>query len=316
MSSSISAKSEKMTLLQLTIVVFICILIVFLFLGNKYRLSWYSDAYIANVLWVNLTAYAPAFAVAFVAQAIFPAVKRPMKILTYEFWVDIMHVLFNSISYLTVFGLGAYITQRFMIESTPDISTWADDIPYILQSALAVWMFDFLVYWRHRFSHEISLLWPVHAIHHLSRKVDVLTTHRLHFLEVLAGGVIVGWAASSCRLNSGAVALGFIIYLQYNHFIHSNIRVKFTGPLKFLLVSPFMHRWHHALIESAHGHNYAVVFAFHDWLFRTALHPNHEPSEFGVSFTESEHVGESYIRQQIYPFRIWIQKLLAWFARR
>ncbi len=264
---------------------------------------------LAGALWRNMSAYWPAFLVGFAAQVLYPAVRRPAKVLTYEMWVDVMHVLFNFIFYLTIFGAGALALRSWMIASSPAFMAWANELPYAAQVLIALWMFDFMVYWRHRLSHEWSPLWPVHAVHHVSHQVDVLTTHRLHFLEVMAGGVLVGWAAACCGLDPGAVALGFMIYLQYNHFIHTHVRIRFPGLLKYVLVSPFMHRWHHAMEKEAHNRNYAVVFAFHDWFFGTAVHPGHEPQHYGVDFAPAEHVGESYLQQQLYPFRIWAMRL-------
>ncbi len=268
-----------------------------------------------GVLWRNATAYLPAFLAGFAAQVLYPAVRRPAKARTYEMWVDVMHVLFNSIFYLTIFGAGALAIRSWMIEASPAFMAWGRELPYAVQVAIALWMFDFMVYWRHRLSHEWSPLWPIHAVHHVSQQIDVLTTHRLHFLEVMAGGILVGWAAACCGLDPGAVALGFMIYLQYNHFIHTNVRIRFPGLLKYVLVSPFMHRWHHAMEKEAHDRNYAVVFAFHDWIFGTAVHPAYEPRSYGVSFSAAEHVGESYLQQQLYPFRVWIRRLLKYFGR-
>ncbi|WP_022956180.1 sterol desaturase family protein [Perlucidibaca piscinae] len=254
----------------------------------------------------------PVMLVAGILQFLFPATVRKPKFLFYENAVDLIHILFNSLFYLTFFGIAASATRRFLVDHTPWlIFDWAADLPLFAQALLMLLLLDFLVYWRHRFEHRISLLWPIHLIHHTSRRIDVLTTHRLHFLEVMLGGIIVGWATSVSGLSRDAISIALLVYIHYNHFIHSNIDVRFSSPLRFILVSPFMHRWHHALDKEGHDKNFGVVFAWNDWVFGTAFHPSHEPACFGLELDQAHEVNESWLRQQIYPFRIWVQKLAA-----
>lgn len=277
------------------------------FLWSELYLPWMP---VFATIWMALTYIVPIVAVAVLFQALLPGTRRRPKVLSYEYLVDLMHVLLNGLFYLTFFGVAAGQVRAWMIERSPTMFADPMALPIWAQVLFAVWMFDFLVYWRHRLSHQIAVLWPIHAVHHTSHQVDVLTTHRLHFLEVLAGGVIVGWATAVSGLSQAALSMGLAIYLNYNHFIHSNVAVKFPGPLKYLLVSPFMHRWHHAREHGVRDKNFGVVFAWNDWIFRTAHHPDREPLDYGIDYPPGEAVGESYIGHQIYPFRIWGRRLV------
>ena len=67
---------------------------------------------------------------------------------------------------LTLIAWG-FVLQNFALIDMP--LAWFDASP----RGIALWIaaalaWDFLYYWYHRFSHEISVLWASHAVHHQS----------------------------------------------------------------------------------------------------------------------------------------------------
>lgn len=244
-------------------------------------------------------------------QALWPAVRRRPKLYSYEYWLDIVYncqslwwsllSIFVAVNWLAgaIFGnQGNWFPQLAAL-------------PFWLQVLLAVWAYDFVVYWRHRFEHTFSALWSFHAVHHTAEKVDVLTTSRLHPLELMFGALLNAIVIRA-GFHPGAAGIGFTIYLHYNYFVHTNVRIRFPGLLKYLFVSPFMHHWHHAKDEAAAGKNVGVVFAWNDWLFGTAYHPEHWPTSFGFTSPEPEQVGQSYVRQMLYPLQYFFARFVAW----
>ncbi len=244
-------------------------------------------------------------------QALLPAVRRRPKVLGYEYWLDVIYGCQGIWLALLSFFVFA---QWLVVAIYGDSQRWfpvLTEFPFWVQVALAVWAFDFAVYWRHRLEHSLSPLWSFHAVHHTAEKVDVLTTLRLHPFELLLG-VLFNTAIIRAGLSPAATALGSAIYLNYNYFIHSNVRIRCPGLLKYVLVSPFMHQWHHATDEAAAGKNVGVVFAWNDWLFGTAYHPQHWPTEFGLSGPPAERVGQSYVRHVLYPLQFLVARVAAW----
>ena len=53
-------------------------------------------------------------------------------------------------------------------------------------------------------------------------------------------------------------------------FNHANVSVR-LGPLRYLIVTPNFHHWHHSQDDEAIDKNYAAHFAFIDYLFGTAV---------------------------------------------
>jgi len=92
------------------------------------------------------------------AQTLFPAIRREAKFYSYEFWLDIAYSFQPSLLRLTFFGIGIGAGQAFLRDHTPILFPGLQDLPFVLRVAVAVWAFDFLVYWRHRLSHQVPFL--------------------------------------------------------------------------------------------------------------------------------------------------------------
>ena len=73
------------------------------------------------------------------------------------------------------------------------------------------------------------------------------------------------------------------------------------GPLKYLIVTPDFHHWHHSSEQVAIDKNYAAHFAFIDHLFGTAVKTDQQfPEAYGVVGSK---IPDGYLQQQAYPFR-------------
>ena len=154
------------------------------------------------------------------------------------------------------------------------------------------------MYLRPRSEHE----------YHTAEKVNVLTTVRLHPTEV-GPGLLVNASLSMVGLDPAAAAPAFAIYLYYNHSIHTIVRIRYPGRFKYVLVSPFIHQWHHAKDPFAMGKNVGVIFAWNDWLFRTAYDPDHWPTEIGLFATGAEPVPQSYLRHCLDPLQFFLARI-------
>lgn len=249
-------------------------------------------------------------------QLLFPAVKRSPKIFTSEFWIDLL-VYWYSAAILRIIGFYAviYAVRDVVYGKDPSWMPALASLPFPVQVALYLWAYDFVVYWRHRVEHTFGLFWAFHATHHTAERVDFLTTSRLHPGERFFGGILSG-ALAALAFDAEAASLGFSIYLYWNYFVHTNVRIKFPGFLKYIVVSPFMHQWHHAKDAAAYGRNVGVVFAWNDWLFRSAYHPNHWPTDFGLGFGEQKEVGHNPIKHFLFPIPYWTRRFRDWRARR
>jgi sterol desaturase/sphingolipid hydroxylase (fatty acid hydroxylase superfamily) len=167
--------------------------------------------------------------------------------------------------------------------------------PFWLQAVEAFVVADFLSYWAHRWLHGRSL-WAFHAIHHGSVEMDWLSTIRNHPVNV----ILQRFALTAPLLLLGfptAVVLAISpLGALYNIFTHANLDLGY-GPLRYVLVSPNMHRWHHSPLALGCNSNYGEALAIWDALFGTLHLPKGRPERLGLD----EGPPEDFVGQTLWP---------------
>lgn len=188
-----------------------------------------------------------------------------------------------------------------------------EQLPHAVQIVLALLLVDFTTYLRHRFVHYFA--WPYHTIHHAAREIRWTTTSRLHPGDTLIMGAIKAPIMYVVGFDTPAVGTALTLYTLANWSNHINLNADFGFPLRYIFVSPNMHRWHHAADEpEAMNKNFAVVFAFIDVLFGTYYLPHNQlPRAYGVHDEAGRDVvSEGFLDQLLYPFRVHVRTVRSW----
>lgn len=167
----------------------------------------------------------------------------------------------------------------------------------------AVFLGDFVFYWRHRLEHT-RLLWPSHAIHHSDTNMTWLTLWRFHPINRATTGAIDIAFLSALGFPSWAIMVVFAVRHYYGLFIHADVPWTY-GPLRYLFVSPVLHRWHHARDVDGSGSNFATVFSVFDQAFGTYYLPGLCTVLLGVR----DKIGNSMIHQLRFPFVVWVKRM-------
>jgi sterol desaturase/sphingolipid hydroxylase (fatty acid hydroxylase superfamily) len=147
--------------------------------------------------------------------------------------------------------------------------------------ALAAIAWDFLYYWFHRFSHEISILWAAHAVHHQSEDYNLSTA-----LRQTSTGFLFGWVFYLPLFLIGfpleIVLTVNAVNLLYQFWVHTQL-IRSLGPLERVMMTPSHHRVHHAQNERYIDKNYGGMFIIWDRMFGTyEPESDEEPVIFGV----------------------------------
>ncbi|KRA33736.1 fatty acid hydroxylase [Rhodanobacter sp. Root627] len=235
-----------------------------------------------------------------VIEKLFPLYKG-QAIFRKEWQTDLKHFAVNHF----IVGL-ALLTVNFLLHHmfgwlvSSDFQQAVQHIPFLPQLLLCVLVADLAQYWTHRAYHEVPFLWRFHAVHHSVKTMDWLAGSRQHMLEliftrvcVLAPLYILGF--SEAAMNGYILIVGFQAV-----FNHANVHLPW-GPLKYLLVTPDFHHWHHASDDEAIDRNYAAHYAFLDYLFGTAVKSKNKfPERYGVV---GDYMPEGFVKQQMFPFR-------------
>jgi sterol desaturase/sphingolipid hydroxylase (fatty acid hydroxylase superfamily) len=158
---------------------------------------------------------------------------------------------------------------------------------------------EFLSYWTHRASHSWTWLWRFHAIHHSVETMDWLAGARLHLVDVVLtrGATYVPIYILGFSEPAFFAYLGIVVVQAT--FIHANVRWEFPR-VRWLLVTPCYHHWHHSAEAEAVDKNFAVHMPIWDWLFGTYHMPGRWPDSYGLAHDET--VPPGWPRQFVYPF--------------
>jgi sterol desaturase/sphingolipid hydroxylase (fatty acid hydroxylase superfamily) len=136
---------------------------------------------------------------------------------------------------------------------------------------VAVVLLDLAIYAQHVVFHAVPVLWRLHRMHHADLELDVTSGLRFHPVEIVLSMVI------KCLVVAllGAPALGVVIFEVLLNatamFNHSNVRLPLwlDRGLRFLLVTPDMHRIHHSVVREETDSNFGFALAWWDRIFRT-----------------------------------------------
>jgi sterol desaturase/sphingolipid hydroxylase (fatty acid hydroxylase superfamily) len=161
---------------------------------------------------------------------------------------------------------------------TASVAGWTEQNQYGLLNAfaidgpirfvLALVLLDGWMYVWHRANHTIPLLWRFHRMHHSDRHMDVTTATRFHIGEHLGAAV----------LRLGLIPLlGFEVWnlvaydtlvIAVTQFHHADISIgRWDRWLRWLIVTPYMHKVHHSDWRPETDSNYSTVLSVWDRLF-------------------------------------------------
>jgi len=230
---------------------------------------------------------------------------RNQVILRREWETDLVYFCFNHLVISAILIWANYHAGHFHWAISPAVQSAVQSAPLWLQFALIVLCADFVLYWEHRLYHEVRLLWPVHAVHHSVEELDWLAGSRGHFIQVFSERALVMIPLYLLGASPEALNLYVVFAALQAVLIHCNTRLPF-GPLKYLLVTPQFHHWHHSSEQPAIDTNYGAHTVLFDRLFGTYHMPKqHWPAEYGTTVP----LPRTYLAQVIYPFRQWLRRM-------
>ena len=224
---------------------------------------------------------------------------------------------FTKLLPLIAWGL---VLQHFALIDMP--LEWFD----LSARGIALWVaaaiaWDFLYYWFHRFSHEISILWAAHAVHHQSEDYNLTTA-----LRQTSTGFIFGWLFYLPLFLAGfpleVILIVSAINLIYQFWVHTQV-VRRLGVLDYILVTPSNHRVHHAQNERYIDKNYGGMLILWDRMFGTFQDElSSDPVVFGVR-KPLANWNPIWANLQVYDYLLfdslrtkrWRDKIGVWFRR-
>ncbi len=225
--------------------------------------------------------------------------KRNQLIFRKEWRTDLLYFAFNHI-FIGIFLVivNGFISQ-FSFAINESLQLWIQSLHFFVQFLFVLLVADLLQYWSHRAYHEVPFLWKFHAVHHSSKEMDWLAGSRVHVVELLLTRAMVLLPIALLGFNE-TVVNAYVVFVAFQAvFDHANVSIN-PGVLRYFFVTPNFHHWHHSQDKEALDKNYAVHFAFLDYIFGTAVNSQKMwPKRYGVL---GDYIPKGFVKQFLFPF--------------
>jgi len=141
----------------------------------------------------------------------------------------------------------------------------------ILTILACVIILDFLIYLQHLLFHRIPILWRLHRVHHTDLDFDVTTALRFHPIEIVLSLFIKAGAVIALGAPMEAIVLFEVLLNATAMFNHGNVRIPggMDAVLRFVVVTPDMHRVHHSIRANETNSNFGFNLSCWDRIFGT-----------------------------------------------
>lgn len=182
------------------------------------------------------------------------------------------------------------------------------ELPAIWGILVTAILMDGAIYGQHVIFHKVPFFWRFHRVHHLDTDLDASSGLRFHPLEAfmslvikiavvaLLGSYATGVLIFEIALSSGAL------------FNHANLRLSlgFDKFLRWLIVTPDMHRVHHSTIGRETNSNYGFCLSIWDRWFGTLIDQpmlGHDEMVIGSPDARGDAARASLIQLLAAPFK-------------
>lgn len=231
-------------------------------------------------------------------EKIFPKYKNQL-ILRDEWGLDFIYFCFNHLLISAVLLVGNFLVSQSQWMMNRELHNLVQSLPLSIQVLILLLCADFVLYWEHRIFHDLPRLWHFHAVHHSVETLDWLAGSRSHVSQVFIERSLVMLSLYCVGATQTALDIYVTIAALQAIVIHSNLGFDW-GMLKYLIVTPQYHHWHHSSEQPAIDTNYAAHTPLFDRIFNTYHLPiEHWPAKYGTT----KRLPRNFVGQLLYPFR-------------
>ncbi|HNP21406.1 MAG TPA: sterol desaturase family protein [Panacibacter sp.] len=196
-----------------------------------------------------------------------------------------------AFAYLIVLASDYCISNKFGLLQWVAMPLWLEIIAGLLLLDLVG------AYSIHYLEHKVKWLWKFHMIHHSDTHVDTTTANRHHPGESVFRAVFTIMAVFITGAPIWLVMMYQTLSAVTSQFNHANIQMPewLDKLLRFVLVTPNMHRVHHHFVRPQTDSNYSNIFSVWDRVFGTYMLSPIKDLRFGLDVLEGrndENIGE------------------------
>jgi sterol desaturase/sphingolipid hydroxylase (fatty acid hydroxylase superfamily) len=147
--------------------------------------------------------------------------------------------------------------------------------------------FDLAIYLQHVMSHAVPAFWRLHRMHHADLEFDATTGLRFHPVEILISMGLKLTLVAALGPPALAVLVFEVLLNGTSMFNHGNVRIPppVDRVLRWLVVTPDMHRVHHSIHADETNSNFGFNLPWWDRLlgtYRAQPRDGHEGMTIGI----------------------------------
>jgi len=218
---------------------------------------------------IRLSMFLGVFGLVALGEVLAP--RRRLSVSKLTRWVNNLGlVALNTVLLRLLFPAAAVGMAAFAAEQGWGLFHYLD-LPYVLVVVLCVVAMDFVIWLQHVMVHAIPVLWRLHRVHHADLDYDVTTGARFHPLEIVLSMLIKFATIAVLGPPVVAVVIFEVVLNATAMFNHGNLRlpVRVDRVLRWLVVTPDMHRVHHSVQDDETNSNFGFNLPWWDRLFGT-----------------------------------------------
>lgn len=179
------------------------------------------------------------------------------------------------------------------------IPRWAELIATIV-------ILDALAFTQHRALHLWYGTWRMHRVHHSDKLVDVTTSLRFHPAETIFRAATEVLVVYMLGLSPEGMLIGFAALTVANTVTHMNIALPpaLERTLSTVIVTPGVHRIHHAADTRQQNQNFGTILTLWDRLSGTFAPPDALSRDAAIGLEGPEDLErETFANLALDPFR-------------
>jgi len=197
--------------------------------------------------------------------------RRNQQIHRKQRWpINLGLALFNMVLMRFTIGSLAYLSAVWSAEKGYGfLNFWP--LPGCVTVVVTLLLLDFSIYCQHILMHKWPLFWRLHKVHHTDLEFDATTALRFHPIEIVISMLYKVMCIVLIGGNPDAIIVFEIILNGAATFNHSNVRIpeNIDKIMRWLIITPDMHRIHHSAEPSETDSNYGFSISCWDRLCRT-----------------------------------------------
>jgi len=144
-------------------------------------------------------------------------------------------------------------------------------VPYWSAVLISIVVLDLAIYFQHVMFHALPALWRLHMVHHADLDLDVTSGSRFHPIEIVLSMFIKLGVISVLGPPLLGVLIFEVVLNALAMFNHANARIPLPldRVLRWIIVTPDMHRVHHSVEKPEHNTNFGFNLSCWDRVLGT-----------------------------------------------